>query len=129
MPDFPSRRIPVEQYLQKAFYIFFHETQFDEYEKDKTKLKNLQEKYEQVKNKLEELLSQVTISEYTRCTIIDMSNKVLGHIAAKYVLIVCIFKKMAPWGKNTSYRNSWKRKWILFPDMIKISERGSLHHQ
>ncbi len=24
------------------------------------------------------------ISEYVRCTIIDMSNKVLGHIAVKY---------------------------------------------
>ena len=33
---------------------------------------------------LEELLSQGTISEYTRCTIIDMSNKVLEHIAVKY---------------------------------------------
>ena len=33
---------------------------------------------------LEELLHQGAISEYTRCTIIDMSNKVLEHIAAKY---------------------------------------------
>ncbi len=66
------------------FYIFSHESQFDEYEKDKTKLKSLQEKYEQIKNKLEELLNQGAISEYTRCTIIDMSNKVLEHIAVKY---------------------------------------------
>ena len=66
------------------FYIFSHESQFDEYEKDKTKLKSLQEEYEQIKNKLEELLNQEAISEYTRCTIIDMSNKVLEHIAVKY---------------------------------------------
>ena len=66
------------------FYIFSHESQFDEYEKDKTKLKSLQEEYEQIKNKLEELLNQGAISEYTRCTIIDMSNKVLEHIAVKY---------------------------------------------
>lgn len=33
---------------------------------------------------LEELLQQGAISEYTRCTIIDMSNKVLEHIAVKY---------------------------------------------
>ena len=66
------------------FYIFSHESQFDEYEKDKTKLKFLQEEYEQIKNKLEELLNQGTISEYMRCTIIDMSNKVLEHIAVKY---------------------------------------------
>ncbi len=44
----------------------------------------LQNEYEQIKNKLEELTSQGIISEYTRCTIIDMSNKVLEHIAAKY---------------------------------------------
>ena len=66
------------------FYIFSHESQFDEYEKDKTKLKSLQKEYEQIKNKLEELLNQGAISEYTRCTIIDMSNKVLEHIAVKY---------------------------------------------
>ena len=66
------------------FYIFSHETRFDEYEKDKTKLKTLQEEYEQIKNKLEELLNQGAISEYTKCTIIDMSNKVLEHIAVKY---------------------------------------------
>ena len=66
------------------FYIFSHESQFEEYEKDKTKLKSLQEEYEQIKNKLEELLNQGAISEYTRCTIIDMSNKVLEHIAVKY---------------------------------------------
>ncbi len=66
------------------FYIFSHETRFEEYEKDKTKLRILQEEYEQIKNKLEELLNQGTISEYTRCTIIDMSNKVLEHIAIKY---------------------------------------------
>ncbi len=30
------------------------------------------------------LLGQEAISEYTRCTLIDMSNKVLEHIAMKY---------------------------------------------
>lgn len=66
------------------FYIFSHEPQFEEYERDKTKLKSLQAEYEQIKNKLEELLNQGAINEYTRCTIIDMSNKVLEHIAVKY---------------------------------------------
>ena len=70
--------------LLLPFYIFSHEARFEEYEKDKTKLKNLQKEYEQIKNKLEELSNQGIISEYTRCTIIDMSNKVLEHIAIKY---------------------------------------------
>ncbi len=55
-----------------------------EYERDQAKLKALQEEYEWIKNKLEELANQGAISEYTRCTIIDMSNKVLEHIAVKY---------------------------------------------
>ena len=66
------------------FYIFSHEAQFEEYEKDKGKLLALQEEYEQIKCKLEELSNQGIINEYTRCTIIDMSNKVLEHIAIKY---------------------------------------------
>ena len=37
-----------------------------------------------IKEKLEELLDQGMISEYTSCTIIDMSKKVLEHIAVKY---------------------------------------------
>lgn len=40
--------------------------------------------YENIKNRLEMLLEQGIINEYTRCTIIDMSNKVLEHIAQKY---------------------------------------------
>lgn len=66
------------------FYIFSHEKQFEEYEKDERKLKALQKEYELIKNRLEALLHQGAISEYTRCTIIDMSNKVLEHIAMKY---------------------------------------------
>ncbi len=66
------------------FYIFSHEARFEEYEKDKAKLEALQKEYEQIKNKLEELLNQGVISEYIKCTIIDMSSKVLEHIAIKY---------------------------------------------
>ncbi len=66
------------------FHIFSHEARFEEYEKDIAKLRTLQEDYRQINNKLEELLHHGAISEYTRCTIIDMSNKVLEHIAVKY---------------------------------------------
>nr|WP_300838808.1 hypothetical protein [uncultured Acetatifactor sp.] len=66
------------------FHIFLHEAHFEEYEKDTAKLRTLQEEYGQINNKLEELLHHGAISEYTRCTIIDMSNKVLEHIAVKY---------------------------------------------
>ncbi len=85
-----SQQYTLEEIFEKnlllliPFYIFSHETRFDEYERDKAKLKALLEEYEWIKNKLEELLKQRAISEYTRCTIIDMSNKVLEHIAVKY---------------------------------------------
>lgn len=85
-----SQQYALEEIFEKnlllliPFYIFSHETRFEEYEKDKIRLKTLQEEYGQIKNKLEELLDQGVISEYTKCTIIDMSNKVLEHIAAKY---------------------------------------------
>ena len=85
-----SQRYTLEAIFKKnlllliPFYIFSHESRFEEYEKDKAKLGALQEEYEQIKNKLEELLNKGIISEYTRCTIIDMSNKVLEHIAVKY---------------------------------------------
>lgn len=85
-----SQQYTLEKIFEKnlllliPFYIFSHETRFDEYEKDEAKLKILQEEYGQIKNKLEELLNQGVITEYTKCTIIDMSNKVLEHIAVKY---------------------------------------------
>jgi len=90
IPVIKSQQYTPEEIFEKKllllipFYIFSHETQFEEYEKDKTKLKRLQEEYEQIKSKLEQLLNEGAISEYMRCTIIDMSNKVLEHIAAKY---------------------------------------------
>ena len=90
IPVIKSQQYTPEEIFEKKLllliplYIFSHETQFEEYEKDKTKLKRLQEEYEQIKSKLEQLLNEGAISEYMRCTIIDMSNKVLEHIAAKY---------------------------------------------
>jgi len=85
-----SQQYTLEEIFEKnlllliPFYIFSHETRFGEYEKNRMKLRALQEEYGQIKDKLEKLSNQGAISEYTRCTIIDMSNKVLEHIAVKY---------------------------------------------
>lgn len=90
IPVMKSQQYTLEALFEKEllflipFYIFSHEARFEEYEKDMKKLRALQEEYEKIKNRLEELLNQGKISEYTRCTIIDMSNKVLEHIAVKY---------------------------------------------
>ena len=69
------------------FYIFTHESRFHEYEEDRAKLECLMQEYGQIKDKLEGLLEQKAISEYTKCTLLDMSNKVLVHIAAKHEVV------------------------------------------
>ena len=59
-----SRQYGLEEIFGKGllllipFYIFSHEARFEEYEKDETKRETLQEEYEQIKNKLEELSIQ-----------------------------------------------------------------------
>lgn len=66
------------------FYIFTHESRFSEYDKDESKLESLMDEYEYIRNKLEELCNNSVIDEFTKCTIIDMANKVLEHLAEKH---------------------------------------------
>ena len=70
--------------LLVPFYIFSHEKRFVEYERDAEKLGELQERYAQIRSMLEELAESGEISEYVKCTIMDMTDKVPEHIAAKY---------------------------------------------
>lgn len=63
------------------FYIFKHESRFGEYEKDEEKLETLKQKYKEIKERVEQFVIQGEISEYTRRTILEMSGKVLVHIA------------------------------------------------
>ena len=66
------------------FYIFAYESQFEEYNANKEKLDGLKKEYKYMIDKLEGMLDAGKIDEYTKCTIVDMSNKVLEHIAQKY---------------------------------------------
>lgn len=66
------------------FHIFSHESRFSVYNDDTDKLAELKEEYEMIKRRLEELMLAGEIDEFTKCTIIDMSNKVLEHIALSY---------------------------------------------
>lgn len=63
------------------FYIFTHEKRFRVYNNNQKKLELLKNEYEEIKRKLEELMNAGEISEYTKCMIVDMSNRVLEHIA------------------------------------------------
>jgi hypothetical protein len=66
------------------FHIFSHEKLFEKYENDTDKLNVLKREYQSISERLEQLLKQGEIDEYTKCTILDMSQKVLEHIAAKF---------------------------------------------
>jgi hypothetical protein len=66
------------------FHIFCYEKQFEEYETNEHKLKQLQAEYQKIRDRLEELTLNGTINEYIKCTLLDMSKKVLDSIAAKY---------------------------------------------
>lgn len=90
IPVMKSQKYTIEDIFGKKllflipFYIFCYENRFEEYNQDKAKMELLKQEYEQIKNRLEELANQGEIDEYTKCTIMDMSNKVLEHIARKY---------------------------------------------
>ena len=51
------------------------------YNVNSKKLEGLKADYEEIKRRLEELMNAGEIGEYTKCMIIDMSNRVLEHIA------------------------------------------------
>lgn len=90
IPVMKSQLYTIEEIFEKKllflipFYIFSHESRFEEYNKDMDRLNALKVEYGHIVCGLEELLDVGKISEYIKCTIIDMSNKVLGHIAQKY---------------------------------------------
>ena len=93
IPVMKAQLYTIEEIFKKKllflipFYIFSHEKRFDEYESDDNNLNILKAEYEEIKSKLEELLISGQITEYTKCTIVDMSNKVLENIAQKHIKI------------------------------------------
>ena len=66
------------------FYIFTHESRFAEYENDADKRELLRREVMEIMEKLEQMALAGEISEYEKCTIIDMTRKVVEKITAKY---------------------------------------------
>lgn len=66
------------------FYIFTYEKNLKEYEHNSQKLQELQKEYSDILKRLEALCLSGKISEYEKCTIIDMSKRVIEHITAHY---------------------------------------------
>ena len=66
------------------FYIFTYEKDFKEYETNESRLEELLSLYEGIMEKLNAYAIEHRIDEYTKRTIVDMSKKVLEHLAKKY---------------------------------------------
>ena len=66
------------------FHIFAFEQNFPEYEADEQKMQELTQEYGKIVERLNEYAKTGVIDEYTKSTIIDMSKKVLEHLAKKY---------------------------------------------
>lgn len=90
VPALKVKRYSIEEIFQKKllflipFYIFIYEDNFKEIEENKDKLQHLKETYSDITKRLEDLCVAGELDEYTKQTICEMSEKVLGNIAEKY---------------------------------------------
>ena len=66
------------------FYIFRFEEKFEKYNNDEQELYKLKQEYQEIRGYLENEAKTERIDEYTKCTIIDMTIKVVKNIAVKY---------------------------------------------
>lgn len=90
VPALKVKRYSIEEIFQKKllflipFYIFIFEDHFMEIEENEDKLQHLKETYSNITKRLDDLCITGDLDEYTKQTICEMSEKVLGNIAAKY---------------------------------------------
>ncbi|MCI8661144.1 MAG: hypothetical protein HFG54_13040 [Lachnospiraceae bacterium] len=90
IPVMKAQRYGIEEIFEKnllfliPFYIFSHESRFEEYNSDKDKLEILKAEYADIMARLDQLLENGSISAYTRKIIMEMSDKVLENIAQKF---------------------------------------------
>ena len=61
-----------------------YEKNFKKYDTDALRMAELTKVYQEIVEKLNAYAKQQVIDEYTRLMIIDMSKKVLEHLAKKY---------------------------------------------
>ena len=67
------------------FYIFTYEKELKKYERNRSKLMQMQEEFLNIHNRLQNCNEEGLIDEYTRCTLMDMSKKVVRSLlGSKY---------------------------------------------
>lgn len=90
VPVIKARKYGLEEIFQKRllfllpFYIFSHESRFAEYDRDSGKLGALVGEYETIRERLDGLAESGELSEYMKCTIVDMAKVVLALIAKNH---------------------------------------------
>ena len=90
VPVMKAQKYSIDDIFEKGllflipFYIFSHESRFQEYELDEDALKELKIEYMEIVKRLDSLLEGGSISVYTKKMIVEMSNKVVNHLAQKY---------------------------------------------
>lgn len=90
IPIIKVQNYSIEEIFQKKllfllpFHIFRYEADLKNYETNKEKLEELTQTYRMIKTRLDALCQNGEISEYVKCTIIDMTKRVIRHITANY---------------------------------------------
>ncbi len=90
IPVMKVQRYSIEEIFDKRllflipFYIFSHEKNFDVYDNSEQKLNSLLDEYKTIAEKLDALVLNGSVDEYTKCTLHDMTGKVIEFIAKNH---------------------------------------------
>ena len=90
VPVLKVKRYTINELFEKKlfflipFHIFVYEKSFKELEENSEKLAKLEEEYTAIVNRLEEDRKNGDLNEYEKVTILEMSDTVIKHLAAKY---------------------------------------------
>ena len=90
VPVLKVKRYTIHELFEKKlfflipFHIFVYEKDFKELEENKKKLKQLEEEYAAIRERLEIACQMGDLTEYPKVVILAMSRKVIEHLAAKY---------------------------------------------
>lgn len=90
VPILKIQNYSIEEIFEKKlfffipFHIFVYENKIEEYNGTMERVKELQERYTYICRHLQELVSLGEIDEYTRCSLMEMTMKVVNALAAKF---------------------------------------------
>ena len=90
VPVLKVKRYTINELFEKKlfflipFHIFAYEKDFKELEENNKKLKQLEAEYASIRERLEIACQMGDLTEYPKVAILNMSHKVIEHLAVKY---------------------------------------------